>query len=373
MAAPGLEGVLADECRQLGFRGLTPVTGGVELEGGLAEGMRACLWLRTATTVRLRLGTVPAASASALERALGRLPVAPYLPVTGPVPVQAVSRRSRLKHTGRLVEIVGRSLPGVEITGGAGGLHLRVESERATLSVDLAGDRLHQRGWRLEGGPAPLRETLAAGLLQLMGHAADEAFVDPMCGSGTLVIEAALAATGRAPGLGRPFAFESFPAFEPARFKAMRRAAEQAVHPAAAPVLGSDRHRGAVGSATRNAERAGVAEAVTVRLADVREAEPPPGAPGLVITNPPYGARLPVGDLAGLYRDLGRALVARFPGVAPGPPGPGGAPRRGHRDPLRRLGGAAQRRAAGAPVAGAGAGLRRRWGARRAVRRAVAA
>jgi len=317
VVAPGLEGVVAEECRALRFAGVRLVPGGVEIEGGLEAGMRACLWLRAATTVRLRLGTLPVRSVADLERGLARLPLRPVLPHEGPVEVHATARRSRLKHTGRIAAAVARAFPRVDWKRGTGGLHLRIEGDRALVSMDLAGERLHVRGWRLEGGPAPLRETLAAGMLGLCGWAGETPLLDPMCGSGTIAIEGALLATRRAPGLHRRFAFERFAAFDVARHRALLGEAEVLALPAPVPLVASDRHPGAVGSATRNAERAGVAGDLEVLRRDLAEAEPPATAgPGLLLTNPPYGGRLDARgyDLVELYRVLGRVVRERFAG-----------------------------------------------------------
>jgi putative N6-adenine-specific DNA methylase len=177
---------------------------------------------------------------------------------------------------------------------------------------------LHRRGWRREAGRAPLRETLAAGVLALAGHDPERPLVDAMCGSGTFVLEAAAVACRRAPGLGRAFAFEAWPAsgvsllLEQARADA--RAAARPQPPA--PLFGWDRDATVIARATRNAERAGLLAAVTLERRDLAQWRPPEGlAPGLLVVNPPYGRRLSTAGAArALLRSIGLALRSHFPG-----------------------------------------------------------
>ena len=201
-------------------------------------------------------------------------------------------------------------------------LLLRGVDDRFTFSADASGERLHRRGARIEAGAAPLRETLAAGLLALAGWRPGTALVDPMCGAGTIVIEAAMQALGRAPGAERAFAMERWPLAADAGDRrgdgrAARRGAGRRVRPRATPrrpIIGSDRDPRMIESARRNAERAGVAARVTLACRDA-DAARPPAPTGLVITNPPYGHRL--GDpraAARGYRDLGGVLRAHFRG-----------------------------------------------------------
>jgi putative N6-adenine-specific DNA methylase len=319
IAAPGLEGALRDEIIGLGVPEPTAEEGGVRFGGGLQAGMRVCLWSRIATRVRLRLGRFRARDEKALAEGLSRIDWRQWIAPEDPVPLSASSRRSRLRHTGLLTDAVARAVGSpAGFTSAPGGLHLRLDRNMAEVSVDLAGERLHLRGWRKEGGAAPLRETLAAGILRLAGWRVDEPFLDPMCGSGTLPIEAALIATATAPGLGRTFAFESWPAFDAAGWAALVAEARAAARMSPAPIIrGSDRHRGAIGSATRNAERAGMANIVSFERVDVADLMPPPGmAPGLLVTNPPYGGRIGGRreDVAGIYRSLGQTLAERFGG-----------------------------------------------------------
>jgi putative N6-adenine-specific DNA methylase len=193
--------------------------------------------------------------------------------------------------------------------------------DRFMFSVDASGELLHRRGARVETGTAPLRETLAAGLLALARWRPGIALVDPMCGAGTIVIEAAMQAQGLAPGAGRAFAMERWPISAAPdvapEFTALRdeaRSGGGAAGAAEAAIIGSDRDARTIESARRNAERAGIAERLTLACRDA-DAARPPAPTGLLITNPPYGRRL--GDTRAAargYRDLGRVLRAHFRG-----------------------------------------------------------
>jgi putative N6-adenine-specific DNA methylase len=192
---------------------------------------------------------------------------------------------------------------------------LHLAGRRGALFLDLAGDPLHRRGYRVAMTDAPLKETLAAAVLALGGVALDRPFVDPMAGGGTLAIEHALAARGFAPGLRRKFGFERWPAFDEAARAAwseMRAEAEAVAlasssRPPLAPIVCADVSPEALGAARRNASAAGVDDVITFEQADVAALERRWDA-GTVCTNPPYGERLQSRDLDALYRGMGRAF-----------------------------------------------------------------
>jgi putative N6-adenine-specific DNA methylase len=278
--SPGLEPALA---RELDLLGLTAraVPGGVEAEGPDAWAV-ACLGSRAAEAVKARLWAGPASGLPAARRDLGA------------------------------------RLPGVP-------LEARTEGGRATLSADAAGVPLWKRGYRARIGAAPLRESLAAGLLLELGFDGSTPFLDPMCGSGTIAIEAALLAERRAPGLDRTFAFEGWPGHDAARTARLRERFRDLAGPAPAPILGSDRNGGAVRLAGKNAEAAGVAYAVRIERRDAAQVEPPPG-PGTCLVNPPYGIRIDH-DLEESWRALG-ALLGRLRGWTVGVLAPASAPSR---------------------------------------------
>jgi putative N6-adenine-specific DNA methylase len=260
-----------------------------------------------------------------------------------PVRFEVTARSSRLYHTGAIAETLALAIGdrvGRKVTVAAPmqqekeeegepasparpplRIFARGENDVWTFSVDASGELLHRRGWRTEAGAAPLRETLAAGLLALANYDPTRPLVDLMCGAGTIVIEAAAQARGLPPGLGRSFAFETWPAFESEAWDKVRGAVAPPVEPPAG-LFGFDRDAEAVAIARRNAARAGVGELVTLTEAELSARAPAVDfgpVPGLVIVNPPYGRRLGArGEAARLVRVLGHELRQRFGGWTAG-------------------------------------------------------
>jgi putative N6-adenine-specific DNA methylase len=331
VVAPGLEEVAAREVTALPDAAeVAVVPGGVEWSGPPSSGLRANLWLRIATRVLARAGEVKAREFGPLRRHAARLPWGAFVAPGATIFVRASATRCRLYHTGALSESVALAVtdavPGARATTERTEADLEIlvrgVEDRFTFSVDASGDRLHLRGARVETGAAPLRETLAAGLLALAGWTPETPLVDPMCGAGTIVLEAWMQARGLAPGGERAFALEAWPlcagAEVAAKLAALRaeardRALAQAA-PQVAPILGTDRDPRAIETARRNLARAGAEHDVTLVCQDA-SALRPPAPTGLVVANPPYGRRL--GDpraAARGYRDLGRVLRAQFRG-----------------------------------------------------------
>ncbi|HLL52495.1 MAG TPA: RNA methyltransferase [Myxococcaceae bacterium] len=313
---PGLEPALEGEARGLGWK-VERTDGGLTARGPAGLHQDACLWLRTASRVLLRVATVPAPDAASLSRALGKVSLAAYRDGARGAEVQVSTRRSKLRAP--QVEEAARKAWRLPPAQGEDllRLQLRVDGDGCTVSVDCGGELLYRRGYRQETSHAPLRETLGAGMLLLAGYTGDEPLWDPMCGSGTLPIEGALMALRRAPGRDRRFAFQDFPGFDAPRWEetlARARQGERAKPPA--PLLASDLNAGALGVARRNARRAGVLEMLKLERLDAMKLQPPPDtAPGLLVANLPYGKR--VGESAGLmplYRGFGEALRQGFRG-----------------------------------------------------------
>lgn len=309
VAAPGLERVVADELGSLGLKA-TVVEGGVTFRDTLAGAARANLWLRSASRVLLRVGTFDAPGRRELAARLARFPLDAYVPPGTPLHVHATASRSRLYHTGLIAEVVHDALdrPTAPKDAVAPTLFIRFDRDRCTVSVDTSGELLHRRGYRVDNAQAPLRETLAAGMVLLAGYDGSVPFVDPMCGSGTLAIEAWSIATQRAPGLQRQFAFEAFPALEQPAWEALRTEARARIRPSPALIEGSDIHGGSLAAARRNAARAGAAE-IRWERGDVA-LRPVPAETGLLLVNPPYGRR--VADQEAALRALAGALDGRF-------------------------------------------------------------
>ncbi|HWV39181.1 MAG TPA: RNA methyltransferase [Vulgatibacter sp.] len=314
-APPGLEVPCADEARALGLADVRIVPGGVACRGDDAAILRANLTLRVASRVLLRVGEGEARDAERIARAVDW---SGFVAPGGTFAVEvAGGGREPSRFERPLREAILRQVPSARPADAASAtIRARIHGGGIALAVDSSGAHLHQRGYRQETGAAPLRENLAAGILRLAGYDGSVPLLDPMCGSGTFLIEGALVAMRRAPGAARPFACESWPSF-PAdlgeRVRAELRAAERSAPPC--PILGSDRNAGALGVARRNATRAGVVSSISLVRRDVAELAPPDGAPGVLVANPPYGKRVGgAGDLAALYRTLGRRLREGFSG-----------------------------------------------------------
>jgi putative N6-adenine-specific DNA methylase len=327
--ARGTEGALRRELTELRLRHVKGSRGAVSFEGGLEDGMRACLWSRTAMRVLLPLARFPVPDAAALYDGARAVDWTEWLTERTTLAVDATGTSPALRHTGfaalkvkdAVVDLLRDRLgarPDVDTRDPDVRIVLHVAREEAELSLDLSGEPLHRRGWRARATEAPLKETLAAAILRIGEVATDRPFLDPMCGSGTLAIEHLLAARRIAPGLRRAFGFQRWPRYRGElqsswdRMKEEARA--QALPRAPVPARASDRSEEAVETARHNARSAGVAGDLLLSVADARDARPD-GDAGTVCTNPPYGERVggrPL-QLGGFYRGIGEAL-RRFSG-----------------------------------------------------------
>jgi 23S rRNA (guanine2445-N2)-methyltransferase / 23S rRNA (guanine2069-N7)-methyltransferase len=332
-APKGVEPILEQELIGLGAGSVRQRKGGVAFEGDLATGYGACLWSRTASRVLLVLAHVPADSAGALYEAVVELPWEEHLSPDATLAIDFVGRSPTITHSGfgaqkvkdaivdRLRARAGRR-PSVDLQYPDLRINVHLAGDRAAIAVDLSGEALHRRGYRDETVAAPLKENLAAALLLKAGWPqlarAGGTFLDPMCGSGTFPIEAALIAADRAPGLLRPrWGFEGWLGHVPALW---RRILDEARQRAAGGleelplIVGGDEDARAIRAARANAGGAGLGERIRFERRTLAQ-QTPAGPPGLVVVNPPYGERL--GDaqaLAAVYETLGDLLKARFSG-----------------------------------------------------------
>ncbi|WP_395119417.1 bifunctional 23S rRNA (guanine(2069)-N(7))-methyltransferase RlmK/23S rRNA (guanine(2445)-N(2))-methyltransferase RlmL [Rhodanobacter sp. FW102-FHT14D06] len=332
----GMEYLLRDELVALGALDVREALAGAHFSGTLETAYRACLWSRLASRILLPLAEFDAADDEALYRGVQTIDWSAHLAAHGTFAVDAGTALSKLTHS----QFVGLrtkdavvdqfrqrdgSRPDIDTDEPDIRINLRLRRDRATVSLDLAGSPLHRRGWREEQGEAPLKENLAAAML-LRAHwpevyAGGGALLDPMCGSGTLLIEGALMAADVAPGLRREyFGFLGWQQHDIALWRSLldeaKQRAETGLRALRPCFFGSDADPRMVQTAKRNAQAAGVAGFFTLDKQDMARAAPPPGVGyGLVITNPPYGERL--GDRAEmpkLYRALGDTLRQRFTG-----------------------------------------------------------
>lgn len=317
VATPGLDAPLLAEARAAGFDA-APQPGGVAFMGSWRDVWRANLVLRGATRVLARIGGFRALHLAQLDKRARKFPWDQILRPDLPVRVEAVCRKSRIYHAGaaiQRIETAIRETLGAPIALDAPvTLKARIEDDFVTFSLDSSGESLHKRGHKEAVAKAPMRETMAAMFLRECGYEGREPVLDPMCGSGSFVIEAAEIAAGMAPGRSRSFAFEQFASFD-AEAYAQLRDALPAPHDPGHRFWGRDRDPGAVRMSGANATRAGVAAWCQFDAAPVAQLVAPEGPPGLVIVNPPYGTRIGnKGVLVGLHRDLGARLKAGFAG-----------------------------------------------------------
>ncbi len=328
VTAPGLEPLCAAELAQLGVQNIQAQAGGVSFAGKLEDIYRANLWLRTAGRVLLRLADFRVRTWKDLQRQAARIPWEVLLAPDCRMLVSVSLKNSNLKHSGRVAQEVlaqaaehmsaldlGPPRPATDACGAAR-VMLRAGDRRATISIDTSGEHLHKRGYRKAAGPAPLREDLAAGLLRLCQYQNGQALLDPMCGAGTLAIEACLMARGLPPGLRRDLALTAWPSHRQAMFANLRqRAAAAALSTTSAPVVARDRSAHTLRAAAANAARAGVEADLAIQKADFFEASPPETQPGLVVINPPYGKRLgSLRQAEDFHRRLGQRLRRAYRG-----------------------------------------------------------
>ena len=315
---PGLERFLGDEAREAGFEGVAETPGGVTCTGGWPEVWRANLILRGAGRVLARVGEFRAFHLAQLDKRSRKVPWGEVLRPDVPLRIEVTTRKSKIYHAGAARDRVARAITetlGAPVSDEATvRLMVRIDDDLVTFSLDTSGAPLHRRGLKLAVGKAPMRETMAALFLRACGYRGTEPVLDPMCGSGTFVIEAAEIAADLAPGRARSFAFEGLATFDAAAWASMR---DGLTAPKASDLrfFGSDRDDGAVRSALANAERSGIAHLCTFKRRAISDLVRPDGPPGLLIVNPPYGAR--IGDrklLFGLYGALGAVAKEHFAG-----------------------------------------------------------
>ncbi|WP_103173465.1 class I SAM-dependent RNA methyltransferase [Paracoccus sp. SY] len=316
VATPGLEAPLAAEAAGLGWQpSVQP--GGVTITGSWPDVWRANLWLRGATRVLARLGSFRALHLAQLDKRARKFPWATVLRPDVPVRVETTCKASRIYHAGAATQRIERAIAeelGAPIAPDAGlVVKARIEDDLVTLSLDTTGESLHKRGHKEAVAKAPMRETMAAMFLRGMGFDGSQPVLDPMCGSGTFVIEAAEIAAGLAPGRSRSFGFQQLASFDPAAWDAMRGAV--APRPAPAQFFGSDRDAGAIRMSQANAERAGVGAFTRFDCRAIGDLQRPDGPPGIVMVNPPYGARIGnKGPLFGLHAAMGQVFRERLGG-----------------------------------------------------------
>ena len=323
VGAPGFERALLAEVESLpGVTDARTVRGGVEFRGPFTTVYHANLQLATAHRLLWRVAEFLAQSGPMLYNKVSALPWERYLGFERTVRFHVSSRGSRLNHpqgvAETLLSAINKALTPLGLSAQPSedaplSVHARLFRDRCTLSIDTSGEHLHRRGYRTHVGEAPIRETLAAGILRTVRLEDYDLILDPMCGSGTFLLEAARLLGHAAPGKDRTFALEHLPGFQPTLWERLKREAAAAETPVATTLLGFDKDARVLAAARANAERAGVegairwgvADALTLPYSDLRAGFRRP----LLVCNPPYGKRLEPGGARKLYADLTRALL----------------------------------------------------------------
>lgn len=314
-AAFGLEAVVARELDALGYTDHHTEDGRVRFVGDAAAVARTNLWLRSADRILLEIGSFEATDFGALFDGTKALPWNEWLPVDACFPVRGKAVRSQLMSVSdgqalvkkaivdRLTQAYGRARFAED--GPQFPVEFSILRDRVTLALDTTGPGLHKRGYRSSIGEAPLKETLAAGLVQLSVWQPDRALIDPFCGTGTIPIEAAMIGRRIAPGLQRSFAAERWPAIGPAIWSAARAEARDLQAAAVGErIFAADIDRRALTQARRHAEQAGVAADIHFQQQAVSELRTPRRY-GCIIANPPYGVRLgESGEIEKTYAEM---------------------------------------------------------------------
>lgn len=317
VCTPGLEKILAAEAAEQRFALAGTRPGGVLLNGTWKDVWRANLNLRGTSAVLARIGEFRVSHLSELDKKARKFPWYNYLPRQTKVRVSASCTASRVYHSGavklRIENALSEESRAVIDDEASLEVLARIDKEICTLSLNTSGASLHKRGHKEAVGKAPMRETMAALFLRQCGYRGAEPVLDPMCGSGTFIIEAAEIAFGLAPGRSRAFAFEQLRTFDAQAWAEMKAATE----PRASEFkfTGCDRNAGAIASAKANAQRAGLSASTHFLQSPINALQRPDGPAGLVIVNPPYGGR--IGDkqkLKDLYAAFGKVMTERFVG-----------------------------------------------------------
>jgi 23S rRNA (guanine2445-N2)-methyltransferase / 23S rRNA (guanine2069-N7)-methyltransferase len=332
--AKGMEELLVEELKKMGAESVVKVRAGASFEGDIRTAYRACLWSRIANRVFLPLKTFPAPTPEKLYAGVKSIRWSEHLDPSKTFAIDFASTHSQITHTqfGALKSkdaIVDQFRsntgirPSVDVSKPNVRVNIYLQNDEATVSIDLSGESLHKRGYRDEGTPAPLKENLAAAILYHAEwpKAVSEGgvdFLDPMCGSGTLAIEAALIAMNRAPGLDRSYyGFLGWAQFEQKIWKELvEEAMDLEVHDVKKlpRIVGYDVDPAAIRASIANVERADLRPAIHIEKRELGMAERT-GPKGILVVNPPYGERMgDVEELKPLYRKLGDTLKQRFAG-----------------------------------------------------------
>lgn len=321
----GLESVLEQELKDLGMQQIRPLKRAVEFEGNLEDLYRANLHLRTALRVLINISRFNARNEDQLYRQVQKIDWQQYLSVNGTFAVDSSVRSEYFNHSkyaalrvkdaivDQFRKKVGKR-PSIDLDRPTVRVHLQISGTSCILSIDSSGDALFKRGYREDGRLAPLNEVLAAGMIMAAGWDGKTTFYDPMCGSGTLLTEAALIGSSTPSGWKRKhFGFMQWNNYDRDLWNNIREVAAEQIHPIEAKMFGGDLTGRALGGTRSNLMSAGFIGAVKLNAGAFQRQSPPAGE-GLIVTNPPYGERLKPEDINGLYSEIGDTLKQKYAG-----------------------------------------------------------
>lgn len=322
----GLEAVLADELRALGAENVEPGRRMVSFSGNLETLYKANLCCRTALRILKPFYTFKADDADTLYERVKEYDWGSFLTLAKTFSIDTVVNSDTFRHsrfvTYRVKDAIvdwfrdryGDKRPGVRLNDADVIINVHINGGEVTLSLDSSGESLHHRGYRVSQTEAPISEVLAAGIILMSGYRGQYPFIDPMCGSGTFLIEAAMIAANINPGVYRKnFAFEHWPDFDAELFERLYND-DSNERPVEFPIIGADISPTAVEIARRNIRSAGVAKYIDLETKALSQWEQAPCPPGVIVTNPPYGERISAPDMDALYQMIGTKLKRVFPG-----------------------------------------------------------
>jgi len=315
---PGLEEVAHHELQTLGVTNAQSEEGGIGFQTSFENLCRLNLQSRIASRFIVRLGKEEITTLKSLQKFASTLEWKQYVRSNQPVQIRATCKQSKLYHSGAVIErfqnaldsSIGKAMQyvkGEDLPEGTQRIVIRIHNNLVTASIDSSGEHLHRRGYRLATAKAPMRENIAAGCLASIHYDGSHPFLDPMTGSGTLAIEAALVAKNQAPGLLREFSFMQWPMFRPKKWQALLNHCKDQERSDTPPIFASDRHPGAIQAAIENAKTAGVDKLIEFERATLTErAQALTDISGSCFINPPYGERLGKGggNLKNLYASI---------------------------------------------------------------------
>lgn len=317
----GLEHLLYDEIKKFKFINPVLLVGGVSITGDWVDVWKANLYLRGATKVLARIGEFRAFHLAQLDKRARKFPWHITIPKGMSIKAEVVTnRKNKIYHAGAAVERIERAISeelGSKIAGSISSadivLKIRIIDNNVIISLDTSGDGLYKRGYKLATGKAPIRENIASLALYYCGYSGNEPVIDPMCGSGTIIIEAAEISRNLMPGRNRKFAFQKFNSYDE---KLVEHFVKKWQNKASALTFtGMDRNPNVVEHSYQNSIRAGIDDISNFKTQSIEKLTRPNGPSGLVIVNPPYGSRIgKKKDLFSLYRKFGEKMKNEFSG-----------------------------------------------------------